>query len=80
MKSYMFVRFLWSFVYIVLFFSYIQIGAELNQRIKTHEQTIEQLRNELDQHINVTIERYKKINEIVSKFCCQSNDQDTDEG
>ncbi|CAF4124529.1 unnamed protein product [Rotaria sp. Silwood2] len=57
----------------------IHVGTELNERIRNHEQTIEQLTNQLDEHINEIVERRKQIDEIVSKFYNKSIDQDTNE-
>ncbi|CAM4789639.1 unnamed protein product [Rotaria magnacalcarata] len=53
----------------------VHVGTELHQRI----QTLEQLNNQLDEHIKEIAERHKQINEIVATFYNKSIDQDTNE-
>ncbi|CAF3560109.1 unnamed protein product [Rotaria sp. Silwood1] len=57
----------------------IHVEVELNERIKNHEQTIEQLTNQLDEHINEIIERRKQIDNIILKFSNKSIDQNINE-
>ncbi|CAM4858866.1 unnamed protein product [Rotaria socialis] len=53
----------------------VHVGTELHQRI----QTLEQLNNQLDEHIKEKAERHKQIDEIVATFYNKSIDQDTNE-